>query len=329
MKWKIKINGNKNYLEDLTSISEKFNVDPKIYKEREEYFLEGSIFEDSDDAKEVLEKTRLYLTVMSNASILKPDETLELMKVENLSWASEDNKTRKIYDQEGDLNTEEIIKEDGSIQRNVTLKIEPVVHKTKILKVIISAGKEIPNFDSLGEIKAYIERIENDSTKMNEVKQLVNSKLEPLRHFVGNFYSDLRIKEINELKTVIDAIVNLKSKMKNQSENITGLEIAEWACLYRIYEIIEKDIESKNKECLETKQWLKGKQWETFQRNADYYHRHSAKRLFKLVLPPKRVMPISEAKELISTLLLKYIEEKANHQKINKKLKRDLILDYS
>jgi len=48
---------------------------------------------------------------------------------------------------------------------------------------------------------------------------------------------------------------------------------------------------------------------------ANYYYRHSIFRVFKKGELPPRIMPLSEAEDLISTLLSKYIEEKARGEK--------------
>lgn len=308
MNWKIELNGNKNYLENLSFISEKLNINPKVYKEKEGYFLEGSIFETSNNVKEILEKAKLYLTIISSASVFKSSDTLDLTKVENITWVSEDNKFRKIYDKDGNLYLEEKINDDGSVQRVYHLNAKSSEFKFTFSKAQVLIGNELPNFESLNETKYYMEENANDSVKLEKIKKIIFSKVDSIKYFVENFYSDFKVKEINELITTINAVKNLMTRIKNQPEVIKGLEIAEWASLYRIYEIVEKDIKDKAKE------WLKGEQWETFCRNADYYHRHSAKRLFNLVQPPKRIMPLSEAEELISTLLSKYIEEKSKEK---------------
>jgi len=323
MKWKIKLSGDKKYLDDLASVLETLNfVDPRIRKEKEgeseEFFLEGTIFENINDAKEVVQKAKTFLTLMSMFLCFKTQRVIETQKIAEIECLCEDNK-KNIYDSEGNLTIQEITQENGSVQRNVIIRVNSVEIKLSVPKVTVTtSGDEIPNFESLDEIKTYIDQNANDPVKMNKVKQCVCSKLASLETFVSNFSSDSKIVEIRELKTVIDAIVSLKSKISGQPEVGTGLEIAEWASLYRIYEIIAYDVggagkDHDNEETLKTKNWVEPTQIEDFSKTSNYYYRHSAKRLLNPKHFPERKMSLSEAEEVISTLLSKYIEFKVKN----------------
>ena len=320
MKWKIKLSGDKKYLEDLSSVLKALNfVDPRIRKDSEEFFLEGTIFESSADAKEVSEKAKTFLTLASVVPHFKTQRAIEMPRIAGIIETLSEANKKNIYDSEGNLTIQEITQDNGSVQRNVIIRVNSVEIKLSVPKVTVTtSGDEIPNFESLDEIKTYIDQNANDPVKMNKVKQCVCSKLASLETFVSNFSSDSKIVEIRELKTVIDAIVSLKSKISGQPEVRTGLEVSEWASLYRIYEIIAYDVggaksDNKNKEILKAKNWVEPTQIEDFSKTSNYYYRHSAKRLLNPKHFPERKMSLSDAEEVISTLLSKYIEYKVKN----------------
>lgn len=161
--------------------------------------------------------------------------------------------------------------------------------------VLTLNGEEEPEINSLEDIKKYLEESNNDPGKLKKLKENLNSRLEPLNKYAGKFSKEVTNKE------VIETLTNLGK----------DLELSKWSTLYKIHEVIEKAVGEKK---LKAKNWIGAEQIKNFCRNADYYYRHSVKRVFNLVQPPKRKMEISEAEEIISTLLSKYVEEKVKIQ---------------
>ena len=321
MKWKVQIAGDEKYLEDLVSVLEALNFDnPRIYKDSGKFFLEGSIFESSDDEREVSEKAKTFLTLASVVPHFKTQRAIEMPRIAGIIETLSEANKKNIYDSEGNLTIQEITQDNGSVQRNVIIRVNSVEIKLSVPKVTVTtSGDEIPNFQSLDEIKSYINQIANDSVKMNEVKKSVSSGVDSLETLVNKLRSDPEMVEVQELKKIIDDAISIRSKVSGQPEVRTGLEVSEWASLYRIYEIIAYDVggaksDNKNKEILKAKNWVKPELIDDFTETSNYYHRHSAKRIFNLKPPPERKIPLSKAEEVISTLVSKYIEYKVNEQ---------------
>ncbi|MCX8095769.1 MAG: hypothetical protein N3D74_06250 [Caldisericia bacterium] len=90
IKWKIYIDGDKNYIEDLIFVLKNLNFNEIIYKEGEEYLLDSKIFKEIDDAKKLSEKVKTFLTFLSNTFIFKKFKEFHLIKSKiNLSEVKE------------------------------------------------------------------------------------------------------------------------------------------------------------------------------------------------------------------------------------------------
>jgi len=81
MRWKIQIEGDKKYFEDLCNVFNTLNFDPKIYKDDENYYLEGSIFEKSSDEKEISAITTTFLDLVPVIFNFKIERVIEPFKV--------------------------------------------------------------------------------------------------------------------------------------------------------------------------------------------------------------------------------------------------------
>jgi hypothetical protein len=93
------------------------------------------------------------------------------------------------------------------------------------------------------------------------------------------------------------------------------LELAKWTALRKIYGAIRDDLKIDFIENYLGKQLA-----DDFYFTASNYHIHTKtekenKNKKKKSNEPSRIMPLSEAEEFISTLLSKYIEEKARNNK--------------
>jgi hypothetical protein len=314
MRWKIQIEGDEKYLEDLSNIFSALNFDPKIDKAGENYYLEGSIFESSGDAKEVLSKAKTLLTLISTTNF-KPERNGETSKISRILY--EDKNKKEEFDPDGNFISKQKIslgvinyeyKGSGKIKfsgRANTLATSNLVDSAvgnesiRILKYD-DKGKIIGGLTTIEEINNYIKDNQNNSDAMQKLKDYLKPPFENIVKYSENFSGERSAKEMLTILT-------------NLSSDLTTLK---WIFLYRIYEIIEKKVGGKKK--LKSKNWITPNQVDLFAWVANYYYRHSIFRVFKKGEPPPRTMPLSEAEGLISTLLSKYIESKASEIKNNR-----------
>jgi hypothetical protein len=81
MEWIISIEGNDNYLEELTKFFEYLNdyQDYKIFKENNKYYLKGNIFNEIDNVMLIKEIANSILTFL--VILIKPNNEIETIKV--------------------------------------------------------------------------------------------------------------------------------------------------------------------------------------------------------------------------------------------------------
>ncbi len=294
--WKIYINGDKNYIEDLILTFNKLNLEPLelfIYKENEDYLLDSKRFDNIDDAKKLSEKAKTFLTTISTISPFKRLRDLEPLKIEKFIKTSEDKKLEEVYDPEGNLIRETEITKDGkksTFTYTGSIKINLSIHSPTV--VTTKNGRIIFSLNTIEAIKSQIINSKDDNENLNKLSEYLNSILEKLLVFTTNFSEDEKIKKIIE-------ILNNPETTKSDSETLR------WVNLYKIYEIIEKDMGSESK--LKNKKWVDVKDIDNFKKTANN-HRHSIYKIFNN--PPKQRMNLYKGEEFISILLSKYIEEK-------------------
>jgi hypothetical protein len=313
MRWKIQIEGDKKYLGDLSNIFNVLNFEPKIYKDAGNYYLESSIFESLGDAKEVSSKAKTLLTLISTTNF-KPERNGETLKILKILY--EDENKKEEFDPDGNLISRLIKPKEGELPkyeyfsrgkikfsgRANTLATSNLVDSAvgnesiRILKYD-DKGKIIGGLTTIEEINNYIKDNQNNSDAIQKLKDYLKPPFENIVKYSENFSGERSAKEILTILT-------------NLSSDLTTLK---WIFLYRIYEIIEKKVGGKKK--LKSKNWIAPNQVDLFAWVANYHYRHSKHRVFKQGEPPPRIMPLSEAEDLISTLLSKYIEEKARGKK--------------
>ena len=115
MRWKIQIEGDKKYLEDLCNVLNTLNFDPKIYKDGKNYYLEGSIFEKSSDVKEISEKAKTFITLLTYVPNFKSRVISEAVIVKNIIETIEVTEGYKIitYSPDGEISSKDLITKDG------------------------------------------------------------------------------------------------------------------------------------------------------------------------------------------------------------------------
>lgn len=288
-KWKVQIDGDKKYIDDLLLVFETLNFEPSIYKEGEDVYLESKVFDNIVDAKEISSKVKTLLTLLPVVPNFRTERTIESLKIVKIFH--EDGGTKEVYDAEGNF----LCKSDS---KETILQIDPMKHSSHIGSVdliqISEDGKFLGGLTTIESIKNYIENNRSNSDAMQKLKDYLKPLFENIVKYSENCSQEGAAEEMLTILT-------------NFSSDLTTLK---WIFLYRIYEIIEKEVDGKSK--LKSKNWIEPNQVELFAAVANYYYRHSKFRVFKKDKPPSRKMSLSEAEELISTLLLKYIEEKVN-----------------
>jgi len=296
MNWKIKLSGDKKYLEDLASVLETLNfVDPRIRKEKEreseEFFLEGTIFESSADAKEVSEKAKTFLTLVSVVPHFKTQRVIETPKIagiiETLSEANKKNIYENIYDSEGNY---KFTKDDDGI----TLDVDDVTHCTHIGNVdltVFGDGKILAGLNTIESVRDFLSE---RSSNIEQVAEYLKSFFENIVSYSNNFSS----------QTTTTDIVNTESKYGED------FELAKWSAMRNIFESISNDLGGRK----EIYKMIGEDFAENFYRTACYYYTHPKNKPknkdSNKNRPPKRKMPLSEAEEVISTLVSKYIGRK-------------------
>ena len=298
-KWKIQIEGDKEYIEDLIEGFKTLKMEDIIFKENENFFFNANLFQESTSINEIIEKTNTFLTIIKSVPPLNPIKDYRIIKIVNVEEISDDGNTVKTYDEEGNL--KEIT--HANDKREIYLKIDDIIISQRIDSVNLNGEISLCNYD--------METIRKQ--KLNEIEiNYLKKKIEEFIKLSKTYFGDKEIKEV----------VNIESKFG------TDLETLKWVLLYRIYETIRRGMGGK--ENLQKREWFPEKQFDDFVENANYYYRHSELRVFgekkfpkkqkskksskKEIKIPSRKMELSEAERFISTLLSKYIEEKVQNQ---------------
>jgi hypothetical protein len=301
MRWKIQIEGDKKYLENLSNIFSALNFDPKIDKAGENYYLEGSIFEKLRDEKDVSATATTFLALVPVVLNFKTERAIEKLKVVGISYEEEDFKY--VFDPKTNLSHKETI-------GDIVLKPQDMVHSSRLISDSATGSEsiQITQYDNKGEIIGglnTIEEIDNyiktnsNSESLENIAKYLKPSLEKLFGFSSKFPNETPTKDI----------------VKAELEYGTNIELAKWVTLRKIYETIKDDKYFENTKFTNGINFIYdaiGKESAgNFYRTASNKQVHSetttAKREYK---QPNHEMPLSEAEELISTLLSKYIEEK-------------------
>lgn len=284
-KWKIQIEGDKEYIEGLIEGFKKLKREDIIFKENENFFFNANLFQESASAKEIIEKTNTFLTIIKSVPPLNPIKDYRVIKIVNVEERSDDTNTVKTYDGEGNL--KEITHPNG--KRESYLKIDDIIQSQRIDNVNLNGEICLRNYD--------LETIRKQKLNESEINYL-KKQIEEFIKLSKTYFGDKEIKEI----------VNIESKFG------TDLELSQWAALRKIYEAIRVTIDELEK--LKAKKWATSDQLlDDFYDNACYYHLHpETKDSKKFYKKPSRKIDLSEAEEIISTWLLEYIKEKVQNQ---------------
>jgi hypothetical protein len=298
MSWKIQIDGDKKYIDDLIEVFQTLSFEPFICKEGENIYLEWKMFDDITDAKEISSKAKTFLTLMPVVFHFKSERAIELLKVLKISY--KDEKGEKVYDSEGNLESSIEISDDR--KRKYILVADSAKFETSVKSVnlILTSkdGRIIIGLTTIESIKDYL-KTNNDSESLKNLAEYLKPFLEILTNFSFKFSDKTPTKDIVE------------AEFKYGSD----LELAKWTALRKIYGAIRDDLKIDFIENYLGKQLA-----DDFYFTASNYHIHTKtekenKNKKKKSNEPSRIMPLSEAEEFISTLLSKYIEEKARNNK--------------
>ena len=293
MSWKIQIDGDKKYIDDLIEVFQTLSFEPFICKEGENIYLEWKMFDDITDAKEISSKAKTFLTLMPVVFHFKSERAIELLKVLKISY--KDEKGEKVYDSEGNLESSIEISEDG--KRSIRMYVGSGTFKITGNAVYLATSKDgqiLGGLTTIESIKDYL-KANSDSESLKNVVEYLKPFLKNLVKYSNNFSNE---KITEEILTVLSNIETKTTTLK-------------WVNLYKIYELIEKAVGNEKK--LKDKNWVNKEQIDSFNSTNNYYHRHSVFRVF-YKKPKDREMDLQEAEEIISTLLSKYIEEKVQNQ---------------
>jgi YD repeat-containing protein len=285
-KWKIQIDGDKEYIEGLIEGFKTLKREDIIFKENENFFFNANLFQESASVNEIIEKTNTFLTIIKSVPPLKPRKDYRVIKIVNVEERSDDASTVKTYDGEGNLR--EITHANG--KRESCLKIDDIIQPQRIDSVNLNGEICLCNYD--------LETIRKQKLNESEINYL-KKQIEEFIKLPKTYFGDKEIKEI----------VNIESKFG------TDLELSKWAALRKIYEAIRVAVDELEK--LKAKKWVTSSDQllDDFYDNACYYHLHpEIKDPKKFYKKPSRKIDLSEAEEIISTWLLEYIKEKVQNQ---------------
>jgi hypothetical protein len=292
-KWKIQIDGDKRYIDDLFSVFKTLNFEASIYREGENIYLESKMFDNITDAKEIAPKAKTFLTLISTLPHFKSERAIEPLKVLKIFY--KDRNVEKVYDPEGNPESSVEISKDG--KRSIRMYVGLGTFKITGNAVYLATSKDgqiLGGLTTIESIKNYL-KTNNESESLKNLAGYLKPFLENLVKYSNNFSNE---KITEEILTVLSNIETKTTTFK-------------WVNLYKIYELIEKAVGNEKK--LKDKNWVNKEQINSFNSTNNYYHRHSVFRVF-YKKPKDREMDLQEAEEMISQLLLKYIEEKVQNQ---------------
>lgn len=293
MKWKVQIIGDEKYLEDLKNILDILNFDLKIYKNEENYYFEGSIFENINDEKEISDIAKTFLIYIFNLPHFKTEKNIEAPGIKNIieTIVTEEGVKIRTYDLEEGGYSEDLTTKDGKIIS--TINVHNLSQKQTIEEINIYNPQKMDysQLKTIEQINSYIQDNKNNEGLINYLSEY----LEKLLIFLKNFSRE------NINVEILEVLSNLETKINTTT----------WFNLYKIYELIEKVVGGEKE--LKAKNWVSPAQIKSFISTSNYFYRHSILKVFNKS-PTNRKMGLKEAREIISTLLSKYIEEKIKIQ---------------
>lgn len=294
--WKIQITGDVKYLEDLILIFKSLNFENYIYKEDGNYYLNNKIFNNINNIKDLTEKAKAFLTIISTIPPFRKSGYIKPLKVEKIIEISEDRKIEKIYNSEGNLNTETIVSENGrkSIRIfGVTINIKSSIQPQII--AITKNGKIISHINSIEDIKSSLLILKDNNYNLSNLIEYLKPIIEKISKYSNNFYKDKIFKEILEI-------------LNNPETTSSSSETLRWVNLYKIYELVKRNVEGR--ESLIENEWFNKNIVSNFTETANYYRHSKSKNYKNNKEKPKKLMDLREADQFISDLFLKYIDEK-------------------
>jgi hypothetical protein len=303
MRWKIQIEGDKKYLEDLCNVFNTLNFDPKIYKDGKNYYLEGSIFEKSSDVKEISEKAKTFITLLTYVPNFKSRVISEAVIVKNIIETIEVTEGYKIitYSPDGEISSEDLITKDGKKYINL---YDHINGKTSIQANLTVLGRQndFTKLKTIEEILILMEQYKDNEEYLKKLSKYLSSLLNKILKF-SVFSNEPELEKTNV------EIVSLLSDLELINKD-TNIETLKWVILYKIFEAIGGKSKWSN---------LVGKDTlDKFSCTAQlkrHSQRDKANKECEEKIKKLGEMPLSEAEDLISTLLLKYIEEKTKGEK--------------
>lgn len=297
-KWKIQIDGDKRYIEDLVWVIEKLKIKPSIYKEGENFYLESKIFDNIEDTKVLSGKAKTLLALMPMLPHSKSDRYIEPLKILKIIEISEGGKEEKIYDSNGIFIRSKRTSKDGKATSYsyVSSGVIKTALKTSYL-LASNNGTITGGLTTIESVKDYLLKIKNDNNSLNKTARYLKPFFDNLVKYSNDFAEDKMTKEISTI-------------LSNSTAGVK-IETLKWVNLYKIYELIEKSIGGERE--LKARNWVNEGQIDSFKCTSNYYNRHSVFKVFR-PKPKERKMKLFEAQEIVSTLLSKHIEEKTKNQ---------------
>jgi predicted nucleic acid-binding protein len=300
MRWKIQIDGDKQYLEELNYLLSFLNFDPKICKEGEEYFLEGSIFENPRDANEISDIAKTLLTFMFHMLHFKTGRNVEAPRIKNIieTVVVEEGVRIRTYDPEVEGYSEKLITKDG--KEHYTLNIQDMLHKQTAQSPNLYTSEDLTDFrkfDTLEKLSCLIENNKNNKELLKKLSKYLSSNLESLLKFVTTSNSLEDEKRKSALVSFLSDFDSLNSE--------TNIETLKWVILYKVFEALGGKNNWKDRCDKDT--------LDKFTCTAQLRRHSENKKEYKNCenkINELGEIPLSEAEEFISTLISKYIDEK-------------------
>ena len=303
-KWIIEISGNKKYLEDIIKVFDTLNFKPRIYEEEDKFYLEGDIFSETDDFKEVIIKSKLFLTLMSVVLHFKTErgiEPLKILRIKEIKENPDNSKEEIIYNPDGLLESSSKISKNGN--REIKIIDRAIIkNNVSLSKKIIRKNGEIEyDLNTIENIKSSLEEAKGNNETLDKINKYLKPFFENIVSYSNNFSNSPTSKDI----------LNAESKYGKD------FELAKWTAMRNIFESISNDLGGRK----EIYKMIGEDFAENFYRTACYYYTHPKNKPKNKDSdknrPPERKMPLSEAEEVISTLLSKYIEYKVKNTELN------------